>query len=224
MPEDVTARLTSALANAAGSSADDPAPVADLAIARHRQERHLRRSTTVMTVAAGIAAVLVISGVVVSQLMTSSRGSGGVVAQQERTTVPATPPVVSTDTDYTQQELPHQLNTALSAALARPQAAATATRAPGGPAREFSVAQQACVTALEAGATATPLLLDYAKYQGKPALVVAFAGRVQPHTVEVFVTSRQCAGTDLQVYYYRVIDVSQLPALAEFALPSPSPT
>lgn len=226
MPDDVVARLSSALADAS-TGADEPGGyVAALATTRHRQERHLRRSTTLMTVAAGVAAVLVISGVVVSQLTSSPSGSTpeGVSALNQNEAVPATPPVVATDTNYDQQHLPQQLNTVLAAALVSPSAAPNTSSGPRMATDQFSDTQRACVTALEAGSTGTPLLLDYAKYQGKPALVVAFAGRVEPNTVEVFVVSRQCAGANLQVYYYRVVDVAQLPALARFALPSPSAT
>ena len=82
---------------------------------------------------------------------------------------------------------------------------------------------KACVLGLTNNTPVDPLATDYARYDNRAALVIAIPGRSVARTLEVFVVPRDCAGgPNLQLFYYRVVNVADLPALTGVDLPSPA--
>jgi hypothetical protein len=235
MPDDVAARLDTALRTAPPlPTASGGATVLPLDAAREREVRRQRWSGRVLGVAAGVAAVVVVSGVVVSQV-TSSGGGGSGAASLSATGAEAdvqTLAVVSSDTDYRQEQLPQQLNAVLTSASTK---AVTPSTDPGvgeggsvtltTPPSGYEQQLQQCVTGLTEGSDTAPLAADYARFRHQPALIVAVPGRVVVGTVEVFVVDRGCTGSeDVRLFYYRVVKVAELPALADVDLPTPTPS
>jgi hypothetical protein len=246
MPEDVAARIDAAL-RAAPPLPLAGATVVPLAAARERQQRRLAWSGRAVSAAAGVAAVLVVSGVVVSQLSSGGGGSASTALSAGTSGAAAdmAGPVVRSGTNYTDQRLPEQLNTVLVSAVSGqtpttagqesvggPSSSPTPTPTPTSPQQPdqpaakvltYTPALQACVLALTNNTPVDPLAADYARYDSRAVLVIAIPGRSMARTVEVFVVPRDCAGgPNLQLFYYRVVDVTDLPALAGVDLPSPA--
>jgi hypothetical protein len=231
MPDDVAARIDAALRTAPPvPTAAGGATVLPLDDARDKQVRRQAWSGRALGVAAGVAALLVVSGVVVSQLSGPSGSSGDLTAAGAEADV-QTLAVVSSDTNYTEDALPQQLNTVLaSAATELPTSAVTPTPTEGSDSVGFKDAPtgyqpalQQCVTGLTEGDESAPLVADYARFESQPALLVAVPGRIDVGTVEVFVVARGCTGgPDVRLYFYRVVPVGDLPALAGVTLPSPT--
>ena len=69
---------------------------------------------------------------------------------------------------------------------------------------EDPTALQDCLSELSGTATTTPLVLDYAAYQGAPALVVVLAG-LSPDRVDVFVVGPGCAPRQADLLLYRSV-------------------
>ena len=235
MPDDVAARLDTALRTAPPlPTASGGATVLPLDAARDRQARRQKWSGRGLGVAAGVAALLVVSGVVVSQLSNGSSGSSAdLAAGAETATTPLA--VVSSDTNYTEQKLPQQINAVLTSATSEAtplsvEPSPTSTQGsnddtfkdlPQGSQQQLTQ----CVTGLTEGSDTSPLMADYAHFQRKPALIVAVPGRVIVGTVEVFVVDPTCTGgPDVRLFYYRVVKVAELPALSGVDLPSPTPS
>ena len=65
-------------------------------------------------------------------------------------------------------------------------------------------ALQGCLSELSGTATTVPLVLDYAAYQGAPALVVVLPG-LSPDRVDVFVVGAGCAPRQADLLVYRSV-------------------
>ena len=204
-PADLDDRLARALR---------PAPVADL------EQRRASRWVRPMAALSGIAAVaaLVFGGIVVlgddngrdadrtaadsaeSALKTSSTGSayrkdGKLLAQQLPALLSGSAPV------------------AAEAAPAAPQTLMTDKAAGGVRATEDPLARlrttaglAACLSALTPpGQVALPEAIDYATFEGSPALVVVLPG-VKTERVDVFVVGPGCAAADAGLLYFGSFD------------------
>lgn len=219
-PADVVARLDAAIPRAAGAGAT----VVDISTRRARGERgrrERRRWSRGALAATGVAAAiaLIAGGVVLRHNPFGSRESGSTMSSGAAAVAPdaasgkapATgPAILATGTDYTPQTL-------LSVAGHRP--AASQAEGPGvaensasGQMRSAAMPQplarltaagdrQTClnqVTAEHGGGM--PTMVDYARYQGEPAMVVVLSG---PGAGEVVVVGPDCglpgSGTD-QIY------------------------
>jgi hypothetical protein len=181
--------------------------------------------------------VLLVSAVTVSVLSGHGGDDATTTAASDSLVDPAAVPVVVSGTNYTPDAFPQQLNTVLASAVTgdsgtttpstaatgpaegTPETPATLRAAPGG----YSTILQQCVAEVTQDPTAQALAADYARFETRPALVIAVPGRSTAGTVEAFVVSRGCTGApDVQVYYYRLVTVAELPALAGYPLPEPS--
>jgi hypothetical protein len=229
MPDDVAARLDTALRSAPPlPTASGGATVLPIDAARDKQLRRQAWSGRALGVAAGFAALLVVSGVVVSQLRSGSGSGADLAAGAPQVQTLA---VVSSDMNYTPEELPQQLNTVLaSSATELGSAAATPTSPPvevnveDAPSRYTATLQQ-CVSGLTEGGTTAPLMADYASFQRRPVLLVAVPDPLVVGKIDVFVVDRACTGgPDVRLFFYRVVEVADLPALAGVTLPSPTAT
>jgi len=186
LPADVGARLDSALAEA-GAAAPGTAKVID--ISRRRRWTRLAAGTTAAAavVAAIFAGVIALSNAGPFPAGNSNRsgqGAGAPAAGQAESQLSAAVPVVlHTDTDYT----PQNLSTAADATGT----GTTSNPGPGpgvaGPQKDNSVeggltrltnpqALRECLSAVVARHGGTPSVVDYARFQGRPALIVVLVG------------------------------------------------
>ncbi|MDQ6649800.1 MAG: hypothetical protein M3Z02_06750 [Actinomycetota bacterium] len=215
MPADVAERIHSALSEAASSQAL-PTPVTMLPERQHR-----RRFTVAGSAAAAV--VLLFAGAVV---FGATRGqSASHPSTASKAAAPGMPAVVSaTGRDYSRAALPeavpgllHPLGRAAGAPLPSPQGAApqpgpvtgsNAAVAPDPHALDRlrnPVALRACLTELSGAATVQALALDYAAFEGEPALVVVLPGSgtvpVAIPRADVYVVGPGCAPNDAQIRY-----------------------
>jgi hypothetical protein len=176
MPVDVADRLDTALAAQARTAA-----VVDLEARRRRR----RFATAAAAVAAAV--VLVFGGSMVRSALgggvgtsaLNSRGAGTAVDSQPQAAAPPAasglPPVLHSGTDYT----PGNLRSADARRAAAPGAAKAAGTANESDSRtnrlDDPAALSACLSAIVARYGGRPTLVDYARYQGQPAVVVVLA-------------------------------------------------
>lgn len=180
LPAEVAARLDAAIAAEAGRAATGTTNVVDLS-ARRRWRRLAVAATA--AVAAGVA---VFGGVVVlsngpSHVATSSNGAN-VYAPDARSAAglgAAGPAVRNSGTDYTRQNLSGVLNQNNESVPSRPGpiGPALGTAETGGLDRLAAPdALRQCLAAIVDQHGGVPTVVDYARFEGQPALVVVLEG------------------------------------------------
>jgi hypothetical protein len=186
-------------------------------------ERRRRRLPTAAAIAAIAAGVLLIAGAVVGYLRTSDHTGSGAAAGPARSADLRRVNVVSTGRDYTPGNLYGYVQEVLHHAPASHPAGAAGTTgtlnfaAPIDPSlarvRGSEAALQACIAELSAGSTTgvvTPLGIDFAYWQGKPAIIVLMPGL--SGGVDAWIAGSRC-GTG-----------SELPTYRQVTSPTPSPS
>jgi len=205
-PADLAGRLDAALAAEAAGGAIPARGTADvLPLAARPRARWLPALAGVAAVA-----VLVTGGVLVTQ---SGTGTG---TGDDNGSTAAGPsfPRTSSGRDYTQATLPGAVPALLrgeapATALSFSRSADATGSSEGMPATadplvrlRTSEGLAACLTSvLDPASDELPLALDYAAYQGKPALLVLLATD-QPTTVDVFVVGAGCDQRDADLLYF----------------------
>ncbi|MCW2542471.1 MAG: hypothetical protein JWM40_23 [Frankiales bacterium] len=204
-PADLERRLAQALR---------PRPVGDLQ--QHRTNRWSKPVVAVGGLAA--AAALVLGGVVV--LGGDDTGGRPTADSAAKGTEAATTRISSTGADYRKdgkllaQELPALLaGRAQAFAAAAPAAPGTLSDRSGTGAGAFTAADPlarlrstaglaSCITALtDPSDSSLPLAVDYASFEGQPALVVVLPG-LKADRVDVFVVGATCSPSDAALLHF----------------------
>jgi hypothetical protein len=206
LPDDVAARLDTALAAEAGSDAR-PSSVTVVPSLPQQQRRDRSRWGSGLVQAAAVLVVLLALGGVGYSLITSGGGNGvstaGSAASdsagkagERGSATGGTPTVVRSGRDYTATTL----GSALTAVIARrPAAAANGDSPPsaagsspetGSALLSSPAALDACVAGL--GYTTPALGVDLATFQGKPAAVVVVPTEDDPTHVDVYAVAPSC--------------------------------
>lgn len=223
MPAEVVARLDRALAGVAAEPASTAVTrsVIPLREPQRSSPRGLRwlqaAAVVVLVLAGGAVAVSALRGSDNDNFTNSSAGTAG--SADKRAAAAGSYPVTASGRHWTktsvEAEVPRLLAGTLSPTLPPSSAAAEdngtgAAEAPralaGVPAARLAggPALADCVTEL-AGGPVTPLAVDLARYDGKPAAVVLLPGIGGPGTVDVWVVGPDCAqGKDELLYYASV--------------------
>ena len=188
-----------------------------------------RRGWRAHPTAAGLGAAAAVAALVAALVVgrTSSHDSSSTAggsaetlgqAGATRSSIPL-PPSTVTGTKYTVRNLHRTVPTLLAptAALAiapkagtspAPQASTGASTAAAGPPaalnRLFTTpgALEACVRAIEGGPAAQPLAIDFATFQGAPAVLVVLPG-LEPGKVDAWFVGPNCTSTDVNLLRYR---------------------
>jgi hypothetical protein len=219
MPADVAARLDQALAAVAAEPASTATtrtvtPLRSPAASSPRGIRWLQAAAVVVLLLAGGAlglSALLDAGGSSDNAATSSGDAGSAAAPKAADS--AAFPLTASGRDWTQESVKAATPQLLAGSLS-PTLAPASGGDSGGPTREFAEAPAArlaagpaladCVTEL-AGGPVTPLAVDLARYDGKPAAVVLLPGIGGAGTVDVWVVGPDCAqGKDELLYYASV--------------------
>ena len=195
-PADLAARLEAALARETAPRAGRTPDVLPLATASRARSR-----TRWLPALAGVAAAaaLVTGGVLVAQ----QGDDGGTTTAGPRFETS------SSGTDYTRATLPQAVPGILAG---RPEGAAQATDAAGpealqsradalAPLRSTDGLARCLTQVLDPETDDLPLAVDYAAYEGKPALVVVLPTS-KDGVVDVFVVGAECDQTDADLLYF----------------------
>lgn len=214
IPPEVVERLDAALATAGQSSYD----VTPLMRARPRRwwvnTRVLQAAAAVVLVVAGagiVAPVLTTTGGVDSPAdRTSAKaGAGGEAREQGRADSGGVRTLAS-GTDYTQETLPR----AVTRLLAAPKAAASAPAPPGDETTsqgettktpEVPLAGRSGLAECVAGVApppATPVLVDEARFNGRPATLIVVELPEEPERLAAWVVGPGCARGDGEVLHF----------------------
>ena len=232
LPADIAARLDAALADAA-STQSTPAQATVLPLDAQRRRRRIPPAAAGLGAAAAIAAVVAI-------LVVGHGSGGGHTGTPEQTsalgaagadTVLSNLTTTESGTDYTSKNLdstvpplvggPHLAMTQIApqpntGAGARPKAAAL----PAALAHlhDSPDALRSCILGVEAGgAIERPLAIDFARYQGAPALLVVLPG-LSAGFVDAWFVGAACSEADAHLLGYKAIPSS---VSSSAATPSP---
>lgn len=203
MPADVAARLDTALAAAGGT----------IVPAALERKRVWTRHPTVAGFAAAAAVAAVVGAVVVGSLQHSDTTGSAAGANSQALPTRSAPrdnfPIIADGRAYTDKT-----------ALAHAPALAREAAVPGGPPLAAGsnaaavpkpltrlhnnlAALNACIAALNSGAPApqSPLLVDFATFDRKPAVLVLMPGILAGH-LDVWVVGPKCNAKDADVKFY----------------------
>ncbi|GAC1323280.1 MAG: hypothetical protein NVSMB13_02950 [Mycobacteriales bacterium] len=206
MPGEVADRLSAALA----APAEHPGTsVTTLPAGRPARSRRRRRFTVAGSAAAAVI-VLLVGGVVFGALRAPSAPSRSTASSASAGRPLLQTAVSATGRNYARAELPaavpglvHPLDRQAAGAAA-PQAAPSAPDAALDRLRT-PAALRGCLTELTGSATATALALDYAQFEGAPALIAVVpsvgTGPNAGTQADVFVVGPGCAPSDAQLRY-----------------------
>jgi hypothetical protein len=215
MPDELITRLDEALAAEPRTASVTITP---LAAARRNR---LGRDNRVLQLAAAVVLVLAATGIGVSALQgrggdsgTADKASAG---SSDRELAEGSVPVLSTGTDYTQDSVVAAVPRLVAAdgpkQLVNPEADAPTraadSAAPGYAARlSDGAALSACVIALtDDPDTAviempTPLVVDIARFAGKPANVIVLPTAGETGQLDVYVVGPDCGPADAKVLHF----------------------
>jgi hypothetical protein len=175
MPKDVADRLDAAFAGETGAA--DPGTAKVIDISRRRRWTRLAAGTT----AAAAAVAAIFAGVVAlssggTNNASSGSGAGGVAAPQVNPLALSPPTVLHTGADYAPQDF--AASGAGKASAVPNQAVPRQPDAAGGDLTRLNDpdALRSCLAAVVAVHGGTPTVVDYARFQGQPALVVTLVG------------------------------------------------
>jgi len=213
MPVDVVTAVERALA-------DEPAAVAPASLAAARARRGRLMPFAAAASAVGLAAVLGTTVLRTNDQRSTDAGDAATDSVAGAEAAPG-PRILTSGTDYREAELDFQVRDALTAppaaaALSAEDSAAGrgagTADAPLGSTEQSSARTapaltpeqlQSCVDELSGAPGSSPLLVDYASYAGRPAVVVVLPFRED--TVDVFVVRSDCrVGNDALIYFKRV--------------------
>lgn len=222
MPPEVSDRITAALATAALAHPAEPpaAPSATVTPLASHRARRTPRFAQLGAVAASVAVIA--AGVLGVRALTNGSSAGGTDSGAASSTAAggsaeAATPVTRSGTDWTPEtlrtDLPQLLTTAYAdkAPAAAPTQAQRDTAADAAPLAAAGAAEEgleplaggptqaACVAALAGDSTTTPLAVDLARYEGKPAAVVVLPSPGDAAKVDIWVVG---AGCDTDVRYF----------------------
>lgn len=228
MPAAVAARVEAALAALPSTTI----------VPLSRTRRGWRAHPTAAGLGAAAAVAALIAALVVGRTSShhpssTAGGTAGTLgaASAGRTSIPLPPPTV-TGTKYTFRNLartvPPLLTPSTALALAPKTTAGTAPQPSAGTGAEATVtpppalnrlfaspgALEACVRGIEGGPAAVPLAIDFATFEGAPAVVIVLPG-LDEGKVDAWFVGPACTSTDVNLLRYR-----SLPAPAS---PSASP-
>jgi hypothetical protein len=214
-PDEVASRLDQTLAEQPRAASLTVTP---LAAARRNR---LIRDNRVLQAAAATVLVLAATAIGVSAYQGGrSHGTAAdsaAAGSSPRELSGGSGSVLSTGTDYNQDSIvaavPRLLTADAPKAVANPEASEGPTRtsdqaATGANRLSDPAALTACVSALADNAdtpvieTATPLVVDIAKYDGKPATVIILAAPDRADRLDVFAVGPTCAPADAALLHY----------------------
>jgi hypothetical protein len=175
IPEDVADRLAAAFAREAGPA--DPGTAKVIDISRRRRWTRLVAGTT----AAAAAVAAIFAGVLALAPRETQKTSGGAGLAAPQPMAIAPPTVQHSGTDYTPQSLGGSGGGSKAAGSGVPDAARPAPQNAAGASEDLSrlndpLALRTCLTAIVAAHGGTPSVADYARFEGRPALVVTLVG------------------------------------------------
>ena len=213
-PDELAGRLDQTLAEQPRAASLTITP---LAVARRNR---LNRDNRILQAAAAAVLVLAATGIGISayqgnhpQGTAADSAAGG--SPQESSDGPA--PVLSTGTDYDQDTIvaavPRLMAADASKALANPEPSGSPSRASdyaasGANRLSNPAALTACVSAITDDADtpviekATPLVIDIAKFDHKPATVIILAAPDRADRLDVFVVGPTCGPADAALLHY----------------------
>lgn len=175
MPADVSARIGRALADERGAA---PANVISLDRRRRLRRFSLGAAAAAAAIAVCLGGVTVLRNAGVQNGAKTSGGAGPAFAQRtgaadaQGAGTAGGPTVLTTGTDYTAATLPTIARQSGRPDAARPNAAAAGSGVPEELARlHGDAARSTCLSAIVATG-GTPMVVDYGRYQGRPAMVV----------------------------------------------------
>jgi hypothetical protein len=209
VPDDVLARLDAAFA-AEWSAGTAPGQVVELAARRAKRPARRWRPSHL---AAGLTAAAAVIGIALGGVALvgnvnggAEKSSNGMAAQGPAPAAPQSLPTVSSGRDYTAATIASAAggdaaggrNPNLAESAGPPSETDSDATDPLARLRD-PVARATCLNLVLAVHAGTPTLVDYARFDGQPALVVVLSGGSGP--IEVVVVGADCgvAGTD-QLY------------------------
>lgn len=220
MPDAVQARVTAALDRAAAEPATTVVPLTRRARAWN--------SPAVAGAAAAAAVVVLIGALVAGNVIhhgKSSTTASAPLADNNRKGVAGSAAATkewSTGTNYTPSSIaalvPHLITgtppAAASGAGGLTSATTTAPVPAGSPAPSNTITQEAmradpsavlaCGTILAGGVRTVPVAVDFARYDGKPAVLFALPAIGHPELLDVWVVRSTCSASSLDVYFRRI--------------------
>lgn len=214
LPADIAARLEAALAAAAVPSLPERRAASASRFASTRAWILATAAAAVLVVAGGVGLVALrdgtgpaagsagVAGAAADRAAAKAAGGaeGGLGAATReappQSTVGAAAGSAS-GRDYTAATLPPQVPAILQGSASSPGPTAPVTDGVAGALARLRepAALAACVTQLTGSTAVSPLALDYARFEGQPALIVIFAAVDDPGSVDVSVVGPGCGTT-----------------------------
>jgi hypothetical protein len=223
MPPTVRERVDTALAQAGDERSRTVVPLA---------QRRLRWNSPAVAGTSAAAAVIILVGALVAGHVihrNTARHDTSSAEGATRNTAPSLSPAGmkewATGANYTPASIPSLIPTIVTgtpsslvfgAQKSAPGAAAGGTAAAPEPTatgrsaltqeqlRESPQAVLQCATALADGVPTVPVAVDFAKYDGKPAVILALPTPAHPTLLDIWVVRTTCSSSNLDLYFQRV--------------------
>ena len=225
MPPTVRERVDTALAQAADERSRTVVPLA---------QRRLRWNSPAIAGTSAAAAVVIlvgalVAGHVIHRNPTRHDTSGAAGAGAARNAAPSFSPAGmkewATGSNYTPASIPSLIPKIVTGTPSSPLFGAqksapgaltggtVASPAPTATARAALTQEQLrdspqavlqCATALADGVPTVPVAVDFAKYDGKPAVILALPTPAHPTLLDIWVVRTTCSSSNLDLYFQRV--------------------
>ncbi|MDQ1625930.1 MAG: hypothetical protein QOJ49_1428 [Actinomycetota bacterium] len=216
VPEDVVARLDDTLRDELTRPAPGQTAVTVMPTATRGSRRRLGHDSRFLQVAAVLVLLLAVTAVGVSAVISrrggnNSTASAGDAAGREAAgakTLSSTFDVVSSGSNYTRSSLAGAIPGLLltrGTRVATPSSGSVAPKADSSTDPErlrYGPALAQCIAAL-AGAPATPLVVDIASYEGKPATVIVLPTPDDAAHLDVWVVRPTCTDANAQLLLFQ---------------------
>lgn len=226
MPPAVRERVDTALAQAADERSRTVVPLG--------QRRLRWNSPAVAGASAAAAVVILVGALVAGHVIhrnttshdTSSADSAGATRNTAPSFSPAGMKEWATGSNYTPASIPSLIPKIVTGTPSSPlfgaEKSAPGALAGGGTAatpaptttarsaltqeqlRESPQAVLQCATALADGVPTVPVAVDFAKYDGKPAVILALPTPAHPTLLDIWVVRTTCSSSNLDLYFQRV--------------------
>lgn len=208
MPEDVAARIDTALADAGQSGPTTVVPLGG--------KRRWRHAPTLAGAAASVAVVLLVAAVVTGRLSRHDHHSGeaATAGRPVPTTNAAAIKEWRTGTNYSAATLPALVPRLVTGTPPSPASVPSPTTtqqdksaaAPGSYDRLLSSRSDVldCARTLNDGTPVTPVAVDFAKFDGKPAVIFVLPTLGHPESLDVFAIRSVCSASSLDLYFRRL--------------------